>query len=74
MAQVAGITTNKNTKGELTHVTIDVKKHKDAIAPLLEQLGITTKTQFQIDRERGITIEEARALSIPHLKSLNWKK
>ena len=46
MAQVAGITTTKNTKVKLTHVTIYVKKHKDAIAPLLEQLGINNKTQF----------------------------
>ena len=74
MARIAGLVAKKNIKGELTHVTIDVKKHKDAITPFLEQMGLTTKTAFQLERERGITIEEARALSIAHLKSLKWKK
>ena len=74
MAQVAGIKTQKNTKGELTHVTIDVKKHKDFLAPILEQLGVNTKSQFQLDRERGIIIEEARSRTKKYLESLPWKK
>jgi hypothetical protein len=29
MAAVAGVTTKKNIKGQITHVTVDVRKHKD---------------------------------------------
>ena len=74
MPRIAGVVEKKNIKGELTYVTIDVKKHRDAISPFLEKLGITTKTQFQKDREGGLTIEEARALSLAHLKTLKWRK
>jgi hypothetical protein len=47
MPQVAGITTKKNTKGELTHVTINVKKHKEKITPILEELGVVKKSTFK---------------------------
>ncbi|MCY7290654.1 MAG: hypothetical protein LH615_00580 [Ferruginibacter sp.] len=74
MARIAGLVAKKNIKGELTHITIDVKKHKDAIAPFLEQMGLSTKTAFQLDRERGITIEEARKRTKKYLETLPWKK
>ena len=74
MPRIAGVITKKNIKGELTHVTIDVKKHKDSIAPFLEKLGITTKTQFQKDREGGLTIEEARARSHKAIGAMFLKK
>ena len=74
MPRIAGVITKKNIKGELTHVTIDVKKHKDSITPFLEKLGITTKTQFQKDREGGLTIEEARARSHKAIDDMFLKK
>ena len=74
MPRIAGVVEKKNIKGELTYVTIDVKKHRDAISPFLEKLGITTKTQFQKDREGGLTIEEARAKTKKFLETLPWKK
>lgn len=59
MIQAEGITTLKNDEGEITHVTIDVQKHKEAL-PLLKQLGLLEKTQFEIDCENGTSIEESR--------------
>ena len=54
MAQVAGITTKKNTKGELTHVTINVKKHKERITPMLEELGVVKKSTFKQEWDEAL--------------------
>ena len=72
MARVAGITTQKNTKGEITHVTIDLKKRKEVI-PMLEELGVMEKTPFMQEFEKGITIEESRKRAHAKIDSL-WKK
>ena len=53
MAQVAGITTKKNTKGEITHVTINVKKHKEKI-PILTEMGLMPKSKFMKEWEAAI--------------------
>ncbi len=71
MPRIAGVATHKNTKGEITHLTVDVKKHKDLVAPLLEQLGV--KSKFEQDWERGITLEEFRKNLHKRTKEL-WKK
>ncbi len=61
MARIAGIATKKNQKGEITHVTIDVKKHRDTITPMLEQLGVIKESSFEEEWERGgMTVEELR--------------
>jgi hypothetical protein len=75
MVQLAGISTKQNAKGEITHVTTDVEKHKELITPLLKQLGITQKTKFQEEIESGEwhTVEEARALSLKYVDEL-WSK
>jgi len=59
MAQIAGITTKKNIKGEITHVTINVKKHKETI-PMLTQLGVLPKTKFMKEWEAAKTIEQSK--------------
>ena len=73
MPRIAGVATQKNTKGEITHLTIDVKKHKDIVAPLLEQLGVKTKSKFEEDWERGVSLEEVRVNLHRRIKEL-WKK
>ena len=60
MARIAGITTQKDVKGNITHVTINVKKHKEAL-PVLQELGLIEKSQFDIDFENGISIDDAFA-------------
>ena len=72
MPRIARVATQKNTKGEITHLTIDVKKHKDIVAPLLEQLGVKGNSKFEQDWERGITLEEARANTHERIKKL-WQ-
>ena len=73
MPRIAGVATQKNTKGEITHLTIEVKKHKDLVAPLLEQLGVKTTSKFEEDWERGITLEEFRKNLHKRTNEL-WKK
>jgi hypothetical protein len=73
MPQVAGITTKKNVRGELTHVTINIKKHKEAITPMLEKLGVISKTPFQKEFEKGIPLEEARQKLLTKVRTL-WGK
>lgn len=73
MPQLAGVKTKKNFKGEVTHVTFNVKKHKETITPILNQLGIIPKTDFQKRCENGVSVKEARKISINHLRSI-WKK
>ena len=59
MAQVAGITTKKNIRGEITHVTINVKKHKETI-PMLTKLGVIPKTKFMQEWDAAKTIEQSK--------------
>ena len=73
MAAIAGITTKKNTKGQVTHVTIDVKKHQDKIQALTE-IGVLQKTPFQIECEAGHSIEYAKQHTLNMLRNLPWKK
>ncbi len=60
MPRIAGITTKKNDRGKITHLTIDVQKHRETITPVLQQLGVIEKTQFQQEWEKGYAIEESR--------------
>jgi hypothetical protein len=73
MPQVAGVTTKKNIKGDVTHVTINVKKHKEMI-PLFKEMGIIQKTSFQKECEDAISIEEFRVRVHSKLKDLWHKK
>ena len=73
MPRIAGVATQKNTKGEITHLTIDVKKHKDIVAPLMEQLAVKARSKFEEVWERGITLEVARANLHGRINEL-WKK
>ena len=73
MPRIAGITTKKNGRGEITHVTINLQQHRQAIIPLLNQLGIIQKTEFQRECENGYTIEESRKRVHAKIDTL-WKK
>ncbi len=74
MARIAGIATKKNQKGEITHVTIDVKKHRDTITPMLEQLGVIKESSFEEEWERGgMTKEELKNSLLKTVDEL-WRK
>jgi hypothetical protein len=72
MAAIAGITTKKNTRGQLTHVTVDLRKHKEVI-PMFNEIGLLPKTTFQIERENGITVNELKDSLLEQIDEL-WSK
>jgi hypothetical protein len=57
MARIAGVATKKDTRGNVTHVTISTKKHPEAVDKLKE-LGLMEKTQFEKDSEGAISVED----------------
>jgi hypothetical protein len=69
MAAIAGITTKKDQQGKLTHVTVDVRKHKQVI-PMFTEIGLIPKTDFQKRCEGAISIEEFRTRLHKRLKEL----
>jgi len=73
MAEVKGITTTKNEAGKITHVTIDVEEYKDVITPMLYEWGVLEKTAFQVECEKGNSIEESRKKIHAKIDTL-WQK
>jgi hypothetical protein len=72
MAAIAGVTTKKNAQGKITHITVDVRKHKEVI-PMFNEIGLMPKTKFQEQCEKGTPIEEAFDEVKKHIKDL-WQK
>ena len=73
MPRIAGVVTEKNAKGEITFVTINVKKHKAAIMPLLVKMGVVQKSKFMQEFEKGVAVKEGFKIVKNHIDDL-WKK
>ena len=82
MTRIAGISTQKNTKGIVTKITIDLKKHPEAKQPLVD-LGLIAKTEEEIYREEfykkvnnptNLTLDEFYNSMMKHIEKLPWKK
>jgi hypothetical protein len=73
MAAIAGITTKKNARGQVTHITVDARKHKEVI-PMFNEIGLMPKTKFQLECEKGTPASVARQELIAHVRSFPWKK
>ena len=77
MAAVAGVKTIKNLRGEVTHITIDVKKHKDKL-PKLTEMGLMPKSKFMKEWDEAIadgamTPDELGVSLKKYVREL-WKK
>ena len=73
MPRITGTATKKNTRGEITHVTTDVKKHRALITPMLYKLGVMEKTTFQLESESAIPLEDFRKKMHKRVKAA-WQK
>ena len=73
MARIAGIKTKRDNKGRITEITINTKKHPQAIE-LLQQAGLVEKTKFQQELEQGLTVEQARQRTLAKIRSWKWPK
>ena len=74
MARVAGITTQKDRKGKISKVTFDLKKHGDAIMPILIQLWAVEEDGFEKDWKTAETVEESLGKLKGEMRSWDWKK
>ena len=57
MTAIPGITLKKNSKGQLTHITIDVRQHQEAV-PVLKDLGLIPEIQLNSEEKNGHTVEQ----------------
>jgi hypothetical protein len=73
MAAIAVVTTKKNTRGQITHITVDIRKHKEVI-PMFNEIGLLPKTKFEELCEKGTALEEARQELLEHVRGFAWKK
>jgi hypothetical protein len=64
MARIAGIRTEKDSKGNISKVTFDMKKHGSHVRPILAKLGaIEEEEDFEKlwNDPSNLTVEEFRA-------------
>ncbi len=73
MSRIAGVVTEKNAKGEITFVTINVKKHKEAIMPFLEKVGVVENTKFMQEFDNAISVKKGFSIVKKHIQD-SWKK
>ena len=77
MAALAGVKTIKNLRGEVTHITIDVKKHKDKMGKLTE-MGLVPKTKFMKEWDaaiaNGAMTPDELGVSLKNYVRELWKK
>jgi len=72
VAPIPGVQIMNDIAGELTQVTIDLRQHPEAI-PALKELGLLPKSQFDIDFENGIPLEQSRKNTMAFIDKL-WQK
>lgn len=74
MTRIAGVSTQTNSKGMVTKITVDLKRHPLA-KELLAGVGLIKETNAEKMIRTGnyTSIEEARKQNIDHLKKL-WNK
>ena len=73
MARIAGIKTIKDSRGAVTHITIDIRKHPQAINTL-KRLGLIEKTQFEKNCENALPADEVFKKVHEFIDGLEWKK
>jgi hypothetical protein len=71
IAAIAEVTTKKNARGQITHVTVDIRKHKEVI-PMFNEIGLMPKTKFQEQCEKGTPADVARQELLRHVRSFPW--
>lgn len=73
MARIAGITTEKDSKGNISKVTFDLKKHRAEIMPLLIKLGAVEEDDFEKEWKKAETISESLKKLKTEMKTWDWK-
>ena len=68
-----GITTKKNTKGEITHVTVDVRQ-QPKLKEHFTKIGVVEETEFRkrFNDPTNWTVEDALNDSLQKIRSFKW--
>jgi hypothetical protein len=74
MARVAGISTDKDLKGNIRKVTFDFKKHEVKLRPILVELGVIEEDEFEKEWGEGAPVEEVFDELRAHIDTLKWNK
>ncbi len=74
MARIAGITTDKDPKGNIKKVTFDFKKHESDLRPILEKLGAIEEDEFEKKWKTGKPVEEVFERLEDKIRSWKWDK
>lgn len=74
MARVAGISTDKDPKGNIKKVTFDFKKHGAKIMPILVELGAIEEDEFEKEWREGTPAKEAIQEILAEIRSWEWAK
>lgn len=61
MVGIAGVKTERDSRGNLVSITINLKKQPEAL-PLLKSIGLVEKSEAEkyIESETWVSVEEAR--------------
>lgn len=73
MAQIAGISTQKDSKGNILKVTFDLKKHGAEIMPILVKMGAVEEDDFEKEWRKAETAEESLGKLKAEMRSWDWK-
>ena len=73
MARVAGIKTEKDSKGNISKVTFYLKKHSAEIMPLLIKLGAVEEDDFEKEWKKAESVSESIEKLKSEMKTWEWK-
>lgn len=70
MSRVAGIQFEKDSRGRMAYVRINLKKYGNEIKPFLSSVGAIDEDQFEKDWANSITLDEMQNRLLPRIKKL----
>jgi hypothetical protein len=62
----------KDSKGNISKVTFDLKKHGKEVMPILVKLGAVEEDAFEKEWKEGVPVEKAFDMLIENIKE-RWK-
>ncbi|MFN8236941.1 MAG: hypothetical protein U0T77_02125 [Chitinophagales bacterium] len=75
MANIAGIQIEKNSKGQNTHIRINLKKYGKQLEPFLQQIGVLPSgDEFEKEWNNSLSKDDLIKKVRKHIDTLPWKK
>jgi hypothetical protein len=71
MTSIVGIEIEKDAQGQDAFIRIDLNKYRKQLEPFLQEIGLAD--ELENEREKSLTIEEAKKRSIQKIRAW-WNK